>query len=138
MMTLNELIGFMSPELANEILEDTYAQDKLLYKSISAEVAAALKLRPAFFEQKARKERNKIILDMLTRPANAGQRRDSVEGLAGEVRSADAERFSRHARHSAQGRSGGGFPRDNRRVEIERSVWTSCWQSIRRKKCCFT
>ena len=68
MMTLNELIGFMSPELANEILEDTYAQDKPLYKSISAVVAAALKLRPAFFEQKARKERNKIILDMLTRP----------------------------------------------------------------------
>jgi hypothetical protein len=68
MMTLNELIGFMSPELANEILEDTYAQDKALYKAIGAEVAAALKLRPAFFEQKARKERNKIILDMLTRP----------------------------------------------------------------------
>jgi hypothetical protein len=68
MMTLNELIGFMSPELANEILEDTYAQDKPLYKSITAEVAAALKLRPAFFEQKARKDRNKIILDMLTRP----------------------------------------------------------------------
>lgn len=67
-MTLNELIGFMSPELANEILEDTFTEDKALYKAISAEVAAALKLRPAFFEQKARKDRNKIILDMLTRP----------------------------------------------------------------------
>src|SRR5580765_8052181 len=68
MMTLNELIGFMSPELANEILEDTSTEDKALYKAITAEVAAALKLRPAFFAQKPRKERNKIILDMLTRP----------------------------------------------------------------------
>jgi hypothetical protein len=68
MMTLNELIGFMSPELANEILDDTFVEDKALYKSISAEVATALKLRPAFFEQKPRKERNKVILDMLTRP----------------------------------------------------------------------
>ena len=68
MMTLNELIGFMSPELANEILDDTFVADKALYKAISAEVATALKLRPAFFEQKARSERNKIVLDMLTRP----------------------------------------------------------------------
>ncbi|HTG45745.1 MAG TPA: hypothetical protein VK633_14585 [Verrucomicrobiae bacterium] len=68
MITLNELIGFMSPELANEILDDTFSVDKPLYKAISAEVASALKLRPAFFEKKPRKERNKIILDLLTRP----------------------------------------------------------------------
>src|SRR5688572_10778547 len=68
MMTLNELIGFMSPELANEILDDTFVEDKALYKGVTAEVAAALKLRHAFFEQKPRKERNKVILDMLTRP----------------------------------------------------------------------
>jgi hypothetical protein len=68
MMTLNELIGFMSPELANEILDDTFKEDKQVYKAISAEVANALKLRPVFFEQKPRNERNKIILDMLTRP----------------------------------------------------------------------
>lgn len=67
-MTLNEIIGFMSPDLANEILDDTIKEDKQLYKAISGEVAAALKLRPVFFEQKARSERNKIILDMLTRP----------------------------------------------------------------------
>ena len=52
MMTLNEIIGFMSPELANEILDDTFKEDKALYKAISAEVAGALKLRPVFFEQK--------------------------------------------------------------------------------------
>jgi hypothetical protein len=68
MMTLNEIIGFMSPDLANEILDDTFKEDKQLYKAIGAEVAAGLKLRPIFFEQKPRAERNKIILDMLTRP----------------------------------------------------------------------
>ena len=67
-MTLNEIIGFISPELANEILDDTFQEDKQLYKGISSEAAAALKLRPVFFEQKPRRERNKIILDLLTRP----------------------------------------------------------------------
>jgi hypothetical protein len=68
MMTLNEIIGFMSPTLANEILEKVFTGDKPLYRAISAEVATALKLRPAFFEKKPRVERNKVILDMLTRP----------------------------------------------------------------------
>ena len=68
MMTLNELVGFMSPALANEILDDVFTEDKPLYKGISAEVAAALKVRPVFFAQKPRPERNKVILDMLTRP----------------------------------------------------------------------
>src|SRR5688500_17382660 len=68
MMTLNEIIGFMSPELANEILDDTFKEEKPVYKAISVEVATALKVRPVFFEQKPRNERNKIMLDMLTRP----------------------------------------------------------------------
>jgi hypothetical protein len=68
MMSLNEIIGFMSPALAGEIMDDVFANDKPLYKAISAEVANALKLRPAFFEKKPRADRNKVILDMLTRP----------------------------------------------------------------------
>lgn len=67
-MTLNEIIGFMPQGLANEILEFTFSNDKPLYKAVSTEVANALKLRPAFFEKKPRNERNKVILDMLTRP----------------------------------------------------------------------
>jgi hypothetical protein len=68
MMTLNEIIGFISPELANEILDDVFQEDKALYKAISTEAASTLKLRPIFFEQKPRRERNKTILDLLTRP----------------------------------------------------------------------
>ena len=67
-MTLNEIVGFMPPTLANEILDDVFADDKQLYRAVSAEVAAALKQRPVFFEKKPRAERNKVILDMLTRP----------------------------------------------------------------------
>lgn len=68
MMTLNEIIGFMPQTLALEILDDVWTEDKPLYKAVSAEVAGALKVRPLFFEKKPRTERNKVILDMLTRP----------------------------------------------------------------------
>lgn len=68
MMTLNEIVGFMPPTLAHEILDDVFADDKQLYRAVSAEVAAALKQRPVFFERKPRTERNNVILDMLTRP----------------------------------------------------------------------
>lgn len=71
-MTLNEIIGFISPELANEILDDTFQEDRALYKAVSSEAASALKLRPVFFEQKPRRERHKIILDLLTRPRMQG------------------------------------------------------------------
>jgi hypothetical protein len=72
MMTLNEIIGFISSELANEILDDTFQVDRPLYKTVSSEAAATLKLRPVFFEKKPRRERNKIILDLLTRPRMQG------------------------------------------------------------------
>ena len=68
MMTLNEIVGFMPPALATEILDDVFADDRQLYRAVSGEVAAALKQRPLFFEKKPRTERNKVILDMLTRP----------------------------------------------------------------------
>jgi len=68
MMTLNEIIGFMPQTLAHEILDDVWSEDRPLYKAVSAEVAGALKVRLLFFEKKPRSERNKVILDMLTRP----------------------------------------------------------------------
>lgn len=80
MMTLNELVGFMPQALANEILESTFQHDKALYKAITNEVANALKLRPAFFEKKPRVERNKTILDMLTRPRMQGTAATLIRG----------------------------------------------------------
>jgi hypothetical protein len=67
-MTYHELFGFMSPDLAKRILEETHANDKPLYKLTLAAVADAKKLRPAFYEKKARVERDADMLSMLSRP----------------------------------------------------------------------
>jgi hypothetical protein len=58
----------MSPDLAKRILEETHANDKPLYKLTLAAVADAKKLRPAFYEKKARVERDADMLSMLSRP----------------------------------------------------------------------
>ena len=67
-MTAHELLGFMSPGLAQEILEFSYANDKPLYRSILNAVAEARKLRPVFYERKPRVERHVDMLAMLSRP----------------------------------------------------------------------
>jgi hypothetical protein len=67
-MTYHELFGFMSPELSKQILDETYANDKPLYKLTLAAVADAKKLRPAFYEKKPRVERDADMLSMLSRP----------------------------------------------------------------------
>lgn len=67
-MTYHELFGFMSPELAKRILDDTFAEDKTLYKLTLANVANAKKLRPMFYEKKPRAERDADMLSMLSRP----------------------------------------------------------------------
>jgi hypothetical protein len=67
-MTYHELFGFMSPELAKRILDDAYTNDKPLYKLTLAAVADAKKLRPQFYEKKARAERDLDMLSMLARP----------------------------------------------------------------------
>ncbi len=68
MMTCHELLGFMSPPLANEIIEFAFATDKKLYRATMDAVAEALKLRPVFLERKPRTERHMQMLSMLTRP----------------------------------------------------------------------
>jgi hypothetical protein len=67
-MTYHELFGFMSPDLAKRILDDTYNNEKALYKATSNAVAAAKKLRPAFFERKPRVQRDAEIQSMLHSP----------------------------------------------------------------------
>ena len=67
-MTYHELFGFMSPELSKRILDETYTNDKPLYKLTLAAIADAKKLRPAFYEKKARVERDADMISMLSRP----------------------------------------------------------------------
>ena len=67
-MTYHELFGFMSPELSKRILDETFTNDKPLYKLTLAAVAEAKKLRPQFYEKKARGERDTDMVSMLSRP----------------------------------------------------------------------
>jgi hypothetical protein len=68
MMACHELFGFMPPELANEVLEFTYASEKPVYRAALAAVADARKVRPVYLEKQPRPARHKTMVDMLSRP----------------------------------------------------------------------
>jgi len=69
MLTSHELLGFMSPALALEILTYTYESDKPLYRATLSAVAEARKLRPVFLERQPRPQRHAAMLATLARPA---------------------------------------------------------------------
>ena len=69
MLKSHELIGFMSPGLATEILTYAYESDKPLYKTALTAVAEARKLRPVFFERQPRAQRHEAMLATLSRPS---------------------------------------------------------------------
>ncbi len=69
MLTAHELIGFMPPKLATEILEHTHASEKELYKATLAAVAQARKVRPVFLERQPRGEQHNAIVSTLSRPS---------------------------------------------------------------------
>lgn len=69
MLTSHELLGFMSPTLAQEVLTYAYESDKPLYKATLGAVAGARKLRPVFLERQPRKQRDGLLLATLARPA---------------------------------------------------------------------
>ena len=68
MLSCHELIGFMSPALAQEIIEFTFASDKPVYRAVLAAVAEVQRVRPAFLEKKPRKDRHQEMLQTLARP----------------------------------------------------------------------
>jgi hypothetical protein len=68
MFTAHEIFGFMSPALAEQILEYTHDNDRDLYRATMAAVAEARKVRPAFLERKPRKDRHTDMVGMLSRP----------------------------------------------------------------------
>lgn len=69
MLTSHELIGFMSPNLALEILTYAFESDKPLYKTVLHGVAEARKVRPVFLERQPRGQRHTTMLATLTRPS---------------------------------------------------------------------
>lgn len=68
MLTSHELIGFMSPPLANDILNFAYESDKPVYKATMAGVAQALHVRPVYLERQSRAQRHTSMIQVLSRP----------------------------------------------------------------------
>jgi hypothetical protein len=69
MLTSHELLGFMSPTLALDILTYTHETDKPLYQATLNAVAEARKLRPAYFKRQPRTQQQAMMLATLARPA---------------------------------------------------------------------
>lgn len=69
MLTAHELLGFMSPSLALEILTHAYENDKPIYRATLSAVAEARKLRPVYFERQPKPQRHAAMLASLARPA---------------------------------------------------------------------
>jgi hypothetical protein len=69
MLTSHELIGFMSPTLAGDILAYAFESDKPLYKATLQAVAEARKLRPVYLERQPKTQRHSLMLTTLTRPS---------------------------------------------------------------------
>ena len=68
MLTSHELLGFMSPALASDILSYIFESDKPAYKATLKAVAEARHLRPIFLERQPRAERHVTMLAMLSKP----------------------------------------------------------------------
>lgn len=69
MLTSHELLGFMSPNLALDILTYTLETDKAVYRATMGAVAEARKLRPVFLERQPKPQRHAAMLATLARPA---------------------------------------------------------------------
>ncbi|SRR5258708_5857817 len=69
MLKSHELLGFMSPALATEILTFSHETDKPLYHTALKAVAEARKLRPVFLERQPRTQQHSVMLTALSRPA---------------------------------------------------------------------
>ena len=69
MLTSHELFGFMSPALANDILNFTHESDKATYKATVTSVADLRKVRAVFLERQPRTQRHALMAALLSRPA---------------------------------------------------------------------
>ena len=68
MLKSHELLGFMSPKLANDILSFIFESDKPAYTAALAAVADAKRVRPVFLERQPRDARHASMLSALTKP----------------------------------------------------------------------
>jgi hypothetical protein len=69
MLTAHELLGFMSPGLANEIITFIAETDKATYRATLNAVAEARHVRPVFMERQAKPQRHAAMLASLGKPS---------------------------------------------------------------------
>ena len=69
MLTSHELLGFMSPGLALEILAYAHETDKPLYRAILTAVAEVRRVRPVFLERQPKTQRHATMLAALSKPS---------------------------------------------------------------------
>ncbi len=68
MLKSHELLGFMSPALAADILSFTFDSDKPAYRATMAAVASAKNVRPVFLERQPRDARHATMISALAKP----------------------------------------------------------------------
>lgn len=61
-------MGFMSPELATEIVSSTFENDRELYTATLTSVAEARKVRSIFLQRQPRDKRDRTVVQTLARP----------------------------------------------------------------------
>ena len=80
MLTFHELIGFMSPKMANRILEDTQANNREVYRALVASMAQAQKMRPVFIGRQPKERRHKSFVQMLSRSGSEEHAGNLIRG----------------------------------------------------------
>ena len=80
MLTFHELIGFMSPKMANRILEDTQANNREVYRALVASMAQAQKMRPVFIGRQPKDRRHKSFVQMLSRAGSEEHAGNLIRG----------------------------------------------------------
>ena len=68
MLKSHELLGFMSPALAAEIMSFTFESDRLAYRATLTAVAQAKNVRPIFLERQPRDQRHATMVSALSKP----------------------------------------------------------------------
>lgn len=80
MLTFHEMIGFMSPKMANRILEDTQANNREVYRALVASMAQAQKMRPVFIGRQPKERRHKSFVQMLSRAGSEEHAGNLIRG----------------------------------------------------------
>lgn len=68
MLKSHELLGFMSPALANDIITSTFENDKPTYRATLNAVAQARHVRPVFLERQPKTQRHEAMISALSKP----------------------------------------------------------------------